>query len=107
MYANFGIYFLHIVTFQLPSSESIDISIKILPEPSCSKLKMPLVNEMLKFQMYYLQEYYHFLPKNVRSFCSAKVPYSFSAKHIAKVDFVSTIRLDKSSTNDFIKLTML
>ena len=34
-------------------------------------------------------------------FCSAKVPYNFSAKNIVAVDFVSTGRLNESSSNDF------
>ena len=32
-----------------------------------------------------------------------KVPYNFSAKNISAVDFVSTVRLNKSSSNDFVK----
>ena len=34
-------------------------------------------------------------------FCSAKVPYNFSAKNIVAVHFVSTVRLNESSSNDF------
>ena len=44
--------------------------------------------------------------KNVRSFCSAKAPHNFSAKNITTIDFVSTIRLNKFSSIDFVKLTM-
>ena len=43
----------------------------------------------------------------MRNFCSAKVPYIFSAKSIAAVDFVITVRLKKFSTNDFVQLMML
>ena len=43
----------------------------------------------------------------MRNFCSAKVPNNFSAKITATIDFVSTERLDKSLTNDFVKLKML
>ena len=64
------------------------------------------MNQTFKFQTYYKQKHYHILPKNVRNFCSAKVPYNVSAKNIA-VDFVNTVRFNKSSTNDFIKFMML
>ena len=65
---------------------------------------MSLVNETLKFQMYYTQKCYHFLPENVRIF---SVLYNFSAKTTATIDFVSTVRLNKSLTNYFVKLMML
>ena len=45
--------------------------------------------------------------KNVRNFCTAKVSYNFSTKIIAAVNCVSTVRLYKSLTNNFVKLTML
>ena len=41
------------------------------------------------------------------SFCNAKATHIFSAKNIAAVDFVSTIRLNKSLTKVFVKLMML
>ena len=57
---------------------------------------MGLVNEMLKFQRYYMQKHYQFLPPK----CGAKIPYNFSAKNTATNDFVSAIRLNKSLTKD-------
>ena len=62
-----------------------------LPPPTssasiCSKVTMLLVKEMLKFQTYYMYMYmkkhYQFLPKNVKSFCTSKVPISFLAQNI-------------------------
>ena len=49
----------------------------------------------------------NFCQTNARNFFSIKVYYNFSAKSTATVDFVSTVRLKKSSTNDLVKLTML
>lgn len=40
-------------------------------------------------------------------FAMEKLPTIVSAKSIPKTDFVNTIRLNKSSTNDFVKPTML
>ena len=38
----------------------------------------------------------------------AKAPYNFSAKHIyTQLIFLSTVGLNKSLTNSFVKLTML
>ena len=54
-----------------------------------------------------MQKLYNFLPKNVSNFCSAKVPNKVSAKIIITADFVATVRHDKSSANDFVKLTVL
>ena len=48
------------------------------------------------------------LKKPVRSFCIAKAPHNFfQQKKITAIDFVSTVRLNKSSTDDLIKLVML
>ena len=46
-----------------------------------------------------------FAEKNVFNFCSAKVLYNLAAKNIVRMDFESTVRLDKYSTNNFVKLT--
>ena len=54
-----------------------------------------------------LYKKYHFLMKNNRSFCSAKAPLNFLAKNNTAIDFMSTVRLNKSLINNFIKLTML
>ena len=57
---------------------------------------------------YYTQKHHHFFcRKTVRNFCSAKVPYNFLAKYIAEADFVSSVRLNKSSTKDFVQPAML
>ena len=71
--------------------------------PSCSKLTMSLVKELLKFQTCCMQI---FLLKNVRNFCTAKVPYILSAKNRSIVNSVSTKRLNESLTNDPVELTM-
>ena len=70
-----------------------------------------------------MQKCYHFLPKqceelickndiifcqkNVRNFFSEKVPHNFLAKNTTGTDYVSTVRLNKLATNNFVKLTML
>ena len=59
-----------------------------------------LVNLVLKFQMILCKNSTIFCLKNVRSFCCAKAPHNFSAENITAVDLVSTVGLDKSSTND-------
>ena len=38
---------------------------------------------------------------------TAKAPHNFSAKNIAAIDFVNTDRLNKSSINDFVELSIL
>ena len=53
--------------------------------------------------MYNILKCYHFLPKKCEEL-NAKVPYIFSAKNTVTVDFVSAVTLNKSSTNDFVKL---
>ena len=39
----------------------------------------------------------------MRSICSAKAPRNISAKNCTADDFVSTVRLYETSTNDFVK----
>ena len=68
------------------------------PGPSCSKLTTPLIDETLKFLAYYMRK--HICRKNLRNL-------QFFCKNIATVDFVNTVRLNKSSANEFLKLTML
>ena len=48
----------------------------------------------------------------MRSFCNAKAPHNyakaphnFSAKDMNEVDFMNTVRLNMSSTNNLVKLT--
>ena len=36
-----------------------------------------------------------------------KAPHNFSAKNITAIDIVSTVRLNESRINDFVKLMML
>ena len=76
---------------------------------SFSKVTTLLVNETVIFKRIIDKRIKHsiFCQNNARNSCSAKVPYNFSAKTITAVDFVSTVRLNKSSTNNFIKLMML
>ena len=61
-----------------------------------------LVNEILKFLRYCTQNHSFFSEKNVRSFSNAKAPYPFSAKNVTANDFLSTERLNKSLSNDFV-----
>ena len=58
---------------------------------------MSLVKE--SFQTYYTQKHNHFMPKNVRNLAEKN--------NIATVDFMSIVRRDESSPNDFVKLTIL
>ena len=54
--------------------------------------------------MFCMQKLWHFLPKKCKS---AKAPNNFSAKIITSINFVGTVRLNESSTNDFVELRML
>ena len=68
-----------------------------LPRPGPCRLKTnkSLVNETFNFQMYCMQKNSgNFCLKNVRSFCSAKAPYNFSAKNITADDFMSNVRFN-------------
>ena len=65
---------------------------------------MLLVNEILHFQMYCTQKHCHLLLKKCEEL---KAPHNFSAKNITAIDFVSTVRLNKPLTNDFVKLMIL
>ena len=70
--------------------------------PGYSKLTTLLVKETLKFATYFMQKLcLFFCRKNVRSFCGAKVPFNFSAKNIAAVDYVSTKRHNISLIKEF------
>ena len=62
---------------------------------------MSLVNETLKLPMYCKQQCYIFIAES-----EALLPYNFSAKNITATDFLSTIRLNESGTDDLVKLTM-
>ena len=55
---------------------------------------------MLKFHMYYAQKHFLSLLKKCEELLQCK-------ENIVAVDFVSTVRLNKSYTKDFVKLTML
>ena len=76
--------------------------------PCCLKVTMPLpvVNKTLKFSKE-SKIIAIFCRKIWKDFCSAKAPHNFSAKDIIAVDFVGTVRLNISSTNDNVKLTAL
>ena len=70
--------------------------------PSCSKLKMSLVNESLKFTSSDTQICRNFCWKNVSSFCSAIATHIFSAKnirilYIESAKIVNEMTLNKSS----------
>ena len=58
---------------------------------------MSFVNKRLKFLTYYMQKCYHFFAE--------KNLHNFSAKTL--IDFVSTVRHNESSTNEFVMLSML
>ena len=64
-------------------------------------------NQTLKFQRYYTQKHYHPLLKICEKLLQCKSSLQFSAKKITTIDFVSVVRLNKSSTNDCVKLMML
>ena len=66
------------------------------PRPDCLKLMTSLVSEALKFNCNIRKMLPFFAEKNVRSFCNAKAPHNISSKNIAAVEFVSTVRLNKS-----------
>ena len=75
--------------------------------PRCLNIMTLLVEKDVKISNIYAKTTPFFFRKNVRNFCSAKVPYNFLAKYIAEVDFVSSVRLNKSSTKDFVQPAML
>ena len=62
-----------------------------------------LTNDIVSFEQpgHCLQKQCNFLQKNVRSFCSARAPHNFSAKNVTEIDFVSSVRPNESSTNDY------
>lgn len=64
-----------------------------------------LVNKTLKFQTYRAQNLCHFLPKNVRNFCSASYSH-FIRKTVSKTDFMG-IRFKEHLTNNYVELMML
>ena len=64
---------------------------------------MLLVNKTLKFQMYITKKCYNFLLKNFKNVCN-KSSLRLSAKNTVTVNFVDAVRLNKLSTNDFVKL---
>ena len=64
-----------------------------LSGPSCSKLTKWLVNKLLKFQTYYKQNHYRFLPKNCEELLQCKSSlHFFSAKNGQTItnDYVCT-----------------
>ena len=44
----------------------------------------------------------NFFRKNVRNSCSAKIPHTFSAKNMSRLDFMCTRRLKETVTKDFV-----
>ena len=48
-----------------------------------------------------------FAAETITSFCCKKLLKAFAWQRILANDFVSTVRLNLISTNDFVKLTML
>ena len=66
-----------------------------------SKLTTLLVNKTLKFPNYYTQRQFYFCGKTVRKFLT------FFSKNWEHPNFMRTIEVNESLTNDFVKLTML
>ena len=75
---------------------------EVLIGPGCSKLMASLVKETLKFQTYYSQKCSHFFTKK-----KCEEIFQQIQCNTATIDFVSTVRLIRSSTNDLVKLMML
>ena len=63
---------------------------------------LSLVNESSTFKHIVCKNTTIFDPKIVRNFCSAKVPYIFSAKNMSILDGVCTRRLNESLPNDVL-----
>ena len=72
--------------------------------PSCSKLTMLLVNDLLKFILSDTQICWNFLLKKM---CSAKVTHIFSTKNIRILYIEPAKTVNEMTFNKLVKLTML
>ena len=68
-------------------------------------LFMSLVNETLRFQKHYTQKILPFSVKIIEELLRCKRASQVFCKNIATTGFVSAVRLNESSTNDFVKIT--
>ena len=66
----------------------------ILPGPIRSEPVVSLVDKMLNFQSYCIQNTAIFAEENVMSYCSAKLLTMFAAKQNITFDFMFTRRLN-------------
>ena len=62
---------------------------------------------MLKFQMYCKQQQLFFAEKMSGAFAVQELLTIFQQKNITAFDYMSSVRYNKSATNNLIKLTML
>ena len=75
-------------------------------DPHCSKLTTSLVKETLNFKRIIRKNTIIFAEK-CEELLQCKSSLQFFSKNIVAINFMSTGRDNRSSTNDLIKLTML
>ena len=78
-----------------------------LPGPSCSKLTMSLVNDLLKFTLNDTQICWNFLLKKCKQLLQCKSYSHFFSKYIIILYIESAKTVNEMTLNKLVKLTML